>query len=198
MHMQDSEKNRTKNCPAGFKCLEKNNKRHPRCKVEHAFGDEFMFVNSATDKPCPHRMPFGGGYICDCPTHFTLHAEKHASVQSPVDVDGAATPSQGNPGPRREGVPETVAAAVSFLMAELPMRDKMAIANMSVEEVGDATPDLFDQIRVSFDLDAGNPALLRSCAAEAGGAIEHAEDAAAFLLACLVRELRKVYRLKSV
>ena len=113
-------------------------------------------------------------------------------------MDRAESASQPGPAEHREHLPETVAAAATLLMEGLLFQDKMAIANMSADEVGDAITDLFDLTRTSFGLDVGNQALLRSCAGEAGHAIEHADDAAAFILARLVRELKEKYRLKSV
>ena len=84
------------------------------------------------------------------------------------------------------------------MIDELPLKDKVAIANASAEEVGELTIGLFNGIRNAFGLESDKQALWRSCSKEAGREIEHPDDAAAVILARLVGELVNTHKLSSV
>ena len=98
----------------------------------------------------------------------------------------------------RSALPATVEEAVKILIDELPLKDKVAIANASAEAVGELTIDLVNVIRNAFGLSSGNQALVRSCAKETGGEIAHPDDAAAVIMARLVLALAKTHKLRSV
>ena len=59
----------------------------------------------------------------------------------------------------RRALPSTVEEAVKFLVDELPLKDKVAIANANAQEVGELTISLIHVIRHAFSLESGNHAL---------------------------------------
>lgn len=97
-----------------------------------------------------------------------------------------------------QALPSTVEEAVEILIDELPLKDKVAIANAGTDEVGELTIDLVNHVRNAYGLLSVNKALWRSCSKSAGGEIEHPDDASAVIIARLVMELVKTHKLNSV
>ena len=187
---------KTTKCIFQFKCLDMHSD-HPRCTADHMSAENRIVVSAAGADTCPYRMRFGGGYTCDCPTHAVLKSQEHPRTYNEPSSDRAGSTLKQSVEAVRT-LPQTVDAAVAILIEELCMQDKAAIANTRTEEVGEATMGLADHIRTAFGLEAGNEALLQSCAQEAGSESVHPDDAAAAILARLVRELMKTHRLSTI
>lgn len=83
-------------------------------------------------------------------------------------------------------------------MDELSLRDKVAIANMDADEVGELHFSLGKFIRNRFGFWEGNPQLLLDCAEDAGRPIEYADQASAVIISRLALELEKTHRLSDV
>ncbi len=191
--MTDKRKNlkraidKTKRCRSGFACL-KSNTDNPNCSVDYAFGKTFMFVKSPSDVNCPYRMRFGDGSICDCPTHFALQAQPPIANEPAVGcgeriLQPILSVEIGADEPR------TLDEAVDLLLNALSQDEQAILAEMGIDEIGEATIGLDAHIRKSFGLEAGNRALYRSCSDAAGYEVVHPDDAAAEILAGLVRRL---------
>ncbi len=179
---------KTKHCRSGFKCLEPN-AVHPRCSVDYAFGKDLMFVDSPAEADCPYGMGFGNGHICVCPTHYAI---KTPSLSFDDDYKGgrAELPHEPpSPAEVGEDAPHTVSVAVAMLLKSLSPEAQAAITDMDAEEIGEATIGLGDYIRKAYGLETDNQALFRSCSDEAGCEISHPDDAAAIILARLIRVL---------
>lgn len=97
-----------------------------------------------------------------------------------------------------KAMPPTVAEAVQILIDELPLREKVALADASTDAVGELTISLGNYIRNAFGLASENQALLRSCSKEAGLRIDHPDDASAIIIASLVLELVQTHKLRPV
>ena len=194
--MVDDAINKTTKCNSHFKCLD-GTSGHPRCTVDHRSEENRIVVSTAAAATCPYRMRFGGGYACDCPTHAALISPEHPRVFDDLGSDRPDFPPRQQVDAAR-ALPQSVDAAVAILVEELPMKDKAAIANMPTDEVGEMTLDIGTYIRTSLGLEAGNEALMRSCAAAAGCAIDDPDDAAAVILSRLVRTLVKTHRLSAI
>jgi hypothetical protein len=92
-------------------------------------------------------------------------------------------------------IPKTVDEAMQILMDELSLRDKVAIANMNADEVGELHLSFGKFIRNRFGFWEGNPQLLLDCAEDAGQSIQHADEASAVIIGRLALELEKSHKL---
>lgn len=107
-------------------------------------------------------------------------------------------PSQEVPVAEKKPLPGTVRQAVEYLIEVLPLKDRVAIANMSADEIGELNFTLGNYIRNSFGLWSGNDSLLWSCAKEAGRRIVREDDASAVILAGLALALEKTHKLRKM
>lgn len=107
-------------------------------------------------------------------------------------------PSDAEPAAERKAMPRTVADAVRFLIEEMPLRDKVAVANMSAAELVGLNRSLGNHIRNRFNLWDGQNPLIWSCAAEAGKRIDSPEAASAVIISRLAIELEKTHKLRGV
>lgn len=107
-------------------------------------------------------------------------------------------PAAEPPLPLRRPVPQTVDQAVAHLMADLPLKDKVLIANMHATELAELNANLGHYIRNKFDLWDGNPSLLESCAHSALKIKVDAEEASAIIIALLALALEKSHKLRPV
>lgn len=178
----------TRQCRSGFRCLEPD-AANPKCFVDYAFGKNIMFVNSPSDVNCPYRMRFGDGSVCDCPTHFAIQAQLQPIVDDPP-ARWSERPFQAIDSVEfGTDEPQTIDGAVDMLLNSLSREEQAVLADMGIDEIGEATIGLVAQIRKAFGLEAGNRALYRSCSDKAGYEIVHPDDAAAEILAGLMRRL---------
>ena len=193
--MLDDAISKTTCCQCGFKCLDKGSK-HPACSAAASNNGTVLSVKDDTDANCRYRGLRGEENICACPTHYAIHhqhpytnrtlrlSRENGSAQRPYPKDDKA-------------LPQTVAQAVQILVAELSLKDKLSIAHMNVDEIGESAHRLINYVQDTFALKSGNKELLWSCSNDAGREIEHPEDASAIILARLVVELVKIHKLSA-
>jgi hypothetical protein len=127
-----------------------------------------------------------------------LYHEVYESLYSLFVLGMEEAPESGKPSLFRNPIPRTVDVAVQYLMDELPLKDKVRIANMNADEVEDLHFRLGVFIRNRFGLWEGNPHLLLDCAEDAGQDIQHADEASAVILGRLALELEKTHKLRKV
>jgi hypothetical protein len=107
-------------------------------------------------------------------------------------------PAQDHPAPEKKPLPESVEEAVGYLVDVLSLKDKVSIANMSADEVGELNQTLGNYIRNAFGLWSGNARLMWSCTKEAGRQVDREDEASAIILGRLALELEKTHKLRSV
>jgi len=94
--------------------------------------------------------------------------------------------------------PQTIDGAVDALTAELPFRNKTAIANMKDEELIYLHPTLGRHIREKFGLWEEGSELLKSCCSFMEVDTLHADDASAIIIMRLWRRLKETHALRVV
>lgn len=94
--------------------------------------------------------------------------------------------------------PTRVRDAVDRLCRELPLKDRVLIANMSYPELPALAPTLGEYIVRRYDLSAGNSALARSCRFTAKRPLTDDMDAAGIIIAALWNRLRQTHPLRRV
>lgn len=107
-------------------------------------------------------------------------------------------PGQEQPPPEKKPLPRSVEEAVAHLIEVLSLKDKVTIANMSADEVGDLNQTLGNYIRNAFGLWSGNEHLMWSCTKEAGRKALKKDEASAIILGRLALELEKTHKLRPV
>ena len=109
----------------------------------------------------------------------------------------AAEPGTPPREPEKEA-PQRVRDAVDRLCEELPLKDRVLIANMSYPELPALAPTLGEYIVRRYDLGAGNPALTRSCRFTAKRPLSGETDAAGVIIEALWNRLRQTHPLRRV
>ena len=94
--------------------------------------------------------------------------------------------------------PKTVDEAVERLISEMPLREKMTIANMKEKELPSLHPALGEHIQNRFGLGLGNVKLNTSCRFVAGKRDIHADEAAALIIHELWKKLRATHTIRTV
>jgi len=94
--------------------------------------------------------------------------------------------------------PQTIDEAVDALIAELPLRNKTAIANLQDEELIYLRPTLSGYIREKFGLWHENSELLKSCCSFMEIDSLNADDASAIIITRLWRRLKETHSLRVV
>lgn len=194
--MLDEATGKTMGCRFKFKCLGKD-PQHPVCTVVDANGKNVLFVNNAIDSSCQYRVTFGYREVCTCPTHYALHHKQDRRMNGTTVPGIQESPPPSQSADARKIRPQTVDATVEILIEELPLLDRVAMANLGADDVGELTSGFIDYVRDAFGLGSGNNALLLSCSEEAGFEIEHPDDASAIILARLVMALVKTHKASS-
>jgi hypothetical protein len=95
-------------------------------------------------------------------------------------------------------LPRTVDQAVQHLQQALSLKDRTALANMSLEELAHLHSGLGDYIKHQFGLYADNAPLLQSCAAAGGLQQPSPDEACAVILRALWETLRKTHKLRVI
>jgi hypothetical protein len=95
-------------------------------------------------------------------------------------------------------LPKTIHEAVDRLMAELPLKDKVLIANMTYDELADLNSNLGAYIRNAFRLWSGNLELMESCKFTIRDKSMNADSASFAIIDHLWEKLRKTHRLKVI
>ncbi len=94
--------------------------------------------------------------------------------------------------------PRSLDEAVERLQRDLPLKDKVTIANMSADEIAGLGRTLGRYIQRHFGIWDGNPALTRSCVRAAGRDRLADEEIAALIIDHLVRELKRSHTLRLI
>ena len=100
------------------------------------------------------------------------------------------------PQTNRAGRPHTMDEAVARLLQELPLKDKVTIANMGADEIPGLKASLGRYVQKQFGLWEGNEDLMQSCRQAADHPQLADEEIAALIIDRLARELRKTHKLR--
>ncbi|MEJ5357425.1 MAG: putative molybdenum carrier protein [Desulfobacterales bacterium] len=122
-------------------------------------------------------------------------------LEAVLVLDAASPPPAVKKSPRRRAEPsppQSVREAVARLEEDLPLKDRVRIANMAESELESLKRTLGERIILRFGLDGENETLLRSCRFTARRPLRDAEDAAGILLRALWRELRRTHPLRRI
>ncbi len=98
----------------------------------------------------------------------------------------------------RGGLPVTVEQAVERLKAALSLKDRVAVANSSADQLDEIYRWLAEYIKKAFGLYGANHDLLRACAAHAGLADALADEACMIIIRALWEDLRRTHRIRLV
>ena len=94
--------------------------------------------------------------------------------------------------------PKTVDEAVSRLIEDLDLRDKVKIANMNLDELVNIHSALHVYFKNAFGLWSGNKELLADCASISIEPIYNEDDASVVILGVLWQKLQETHTLKVV
>lgn len=94
--------------------------------------------------------------------------------------------------------PRTIDEAVDRLLANMPLKDKTTVANMSLVELPNLHLTLGGYILNNFGLLSGNRELMRSCRMKAKTIFQHDEDAVDIIIDALWERLQQTHRLRVV
>ncbi len=97
-----------------------------------------------------------------------------------------------------DDLPRSLDEAVDRLQRELPLKDKVTIANMSADEIVGLVRTLGRYIKKHFGVWDGNDDLIRACVRAAGRPHLADEEIAALIIDHLVRELRRTHTLRLI
>ena len=103
--------------------------------------------------------------------------------------------SQAEPPPE---APRTVGEAVDRLLSNMPLKDKITVANMSHDELPNLHLTLGGYILNNFGLLSGNWELMKSCRSRADSPLQHEEDAVGIILDALWDKLQQTHKLRVV
>jgi hypothetical protein len=95
-------------------------------------------------------------------------------------------------------LPKTIREAVDRLMLELPLKDKVVIANMAYDELVDLNSNLGAYIRNAFRLWSGNLELMESCRFAVKDKTINVDGASFAIIDNLWEKLRKTHKLKVI
>jgi len=95
-------------------------------------------------------------------------------------------------------LPKTIDEAAELLLSELPLKDKVVIANMTIGELPSLNITLGNYIRDSFGLWTGNIDLVESCRAKVGDKEFHADNVSIMVIEQLWQKLKASHRLRVV
>ena len=97
-----------------------------------------------------------------------------------------------------EKLPRTVQEAIEMLAAQLPLKQKTAIANMTERELIKLNTSLGRYVLDKFGLWSGNEKLAESCLSIANFPLHNEDDAAAVIIKELWRKLRETHKLRII
>jgi hypothetical protein len=95
-------------------------------------------------------------------------------------------------------VPKTIDDAVDLLISDLPLKDRVIIANMTLGELGSLNITLGKYIREAFGLWEGNAHLMESCRVYAKDPALQAENASILIIKLLWEKIKGSHRLRIV
>lgn len=94
--------------------------------------------------------------------------------------------------------PESVNEAVERLSDELPLKDKVTIANMTASELPALNKTIGVYIQNKYELSSANVKLMESCRLTSQFPVSNAEGAAMIIIDALHRKLYETHRLRIV
>lgn len=94
--------------------------------------------------------------------------------------------------------PQSVAEAVDRLISNMPLKDKITVANMSRKELSGLHSNLGRFIMDNFGLLSGNRELMKSCRSVSKDVLLQEEDAVGVIIAALWDKLRRTHKLRVV
>ena len=100
--------------------------------------------------------------------------------------------------PALQNCPRSIGQAVDRLISALPLKMRVAIANMPVEDISALNTNLGNYIRVHYGLNEGNRLLLEDCRRAGSGQPMDEAAASALILLKLSEELRRTHRLRRI
>lgn len=94
--------------------------------------------------------------------------------------------------------PKTVDESVERLINEMPLKDKVTMANMTEDELASLVKTLGRYIRNRFGLLSLNDVLMESCRLISNDPVENAEEASMVIIRTLYKKLYDTHKLKIV
>ena len=94
--------------------------------------------------------------------------------------------------------PQNVKEAIERLISNMPLKDKITVANMSRNELPALHVSLGQYILNTFGLLTGNQALMKSCRSESKKRLQHEEDAVTIILTALWKKLQHTHKLRVI
>jgi len=94
--------------------------------------------------------------------------------------------------------PKTVDEAVDRLLSDLDLKDKIKIANMSLDELVNLHSNLYVYFKNAFGVWSGNTELLASCRSISKEPIYNEDDATVVILGVLWQKLQETHTLRVV
>jgi hypothetical protein len=95
-------------------------------------------------------------------------------------------------------IPKTVGEAVKRLISEMPLKDKVTVANMAESELSLLHTNIGEYIRDEFGLWSGNQDLMTSCCFFAKKEKVHEDEASLIIIRELWKRLRETHKLRIV
>lgn len=95
-------------------------------------------------------------------------------------------------------LPKTIHEAVERLIAEMALKDKVVIANMTYDELVDLNSNFGAYIRNAFRLWSGNHELMESCRFVSKNKKLNVDEASFAIIDALWEKLRKTHKLKVI
>jgi hypothetical protein len=119
-------------------------------------------------------------------------------VESNISANGNITHQVNFPKKHPEHVPQSVAEAVERLMSNMPLKDRITVANMSRTELAGLHSNLGRFIMDNFGLLSGNHELMKSCRSVSKDVLLQEEDAVRVIIAALWEKLGQTHKLRVV
>lgn len=147
-------------------------------------------------------------YVVAPSSAANLHAEKHTKLmlERALILDLMNVSSHRTIGDYskrdyingRPAIPKTIHDAVERLIAEMTLKDKVVIANMTHDELVDLNSNLGAYIRNAFRLWSGNNELLKSCRFVSKNNKLNVDEASYAIIDVLWERLQKTHKLKVI
>lgn len=122
----------------------------------------------------------------------------HLDIVQDNMPDFLQTPSQTKKRLNHLHSPRTVDEAIERLISEMPLKDKVFLANMEEEDLISLHPTLGVYIRDNFGLWSGNEELMNSCRSLMGEDKIHEDSASQLIISKLWQKLRETHVLRTV
>jgi hypothetical protein len=94
--------------------------------------------------------------------------------------------------------PDNVKQAVDRLTRDLPLKEKIMMANLTFGELNSLQKILGQYIREKFELISGNPELMASCSFVNKKAVQNESEASMVIIEKLWEQLRKTHKLRVI